>query len=63
LYAPDGTEWPDFASSVTAQDGTVTHEFVLPLKAPAGKWKVVASEAISGLGNAVEIAVPLSPQN
>lgn len=49
LLAPDGREWDDFADSVVTADGAGIHEFILPLNAPLGEWRVEAREAISGL--------------
>ncbi|MDD5705525.1 MAG: beta-galactosidase, partial [Kiritimatiellae bacterium] len=57
LYAPDGSEWRDFAASETACHGETTHRVELPLNAPSGTWKVVASEAISGLERSAKIDV------
>ena len=48
LFAPDGSEWSDFAASATARDGNAAHSFKLPLNAPGGTWRVEAHEAISG---------------
>ena len=55
LYAPDGSEWKDFAQNVVAIDGIGTHEFMLPLNAPRGKWRVEAREAISGLADSATL--------
>ena len=49
LFAPDGAEWRDFAVNVACTDGVARNDFVLPLNAPHGIWRVVAREAISGL--------------
>jgi len=43
--------WRDFAVKVVTADGAAAHEFVLPLNAPRGVWRVLAREAISGLSD------------
>ena len=55
LFAPDGREWKDFAANIVASDGTATHQFILPLNAQRGQWKVRAREAISGLADNVSL--------
>ena len=55
LFAPDGSEWKDFAENIVAADGVAAHEFILPLNAPRGGWKVEAREAISGLADTVSV--------
>ena len=55
LYAPDGSELEDFAENIVAADGAGAHEFILPLNAPRGRWKVEAREAISGLAHSVSL--------
>ena len=62
LFAPDGAEWRDFAASVTANNGQAAHGIELPVNAPAGKWKVVALEAISGMEDSATIDVPPDSQ-
>ncbi len=59
LVAPDGTEWRDFAASTTTDGGKTAHTFTLPLNAPAGTWRVMASEALSGLET--ESAIGIAP--
>ena len=54
IFAPEGSEWRDFAATKTTMNGKATHVFKLPINAPEGKWKVVAREALSGLENAAE---------
>lgn len=55
LFAPDGSEWKDFAENIVAADGVGTHEFILPLNAPRGEWRVEAREAISGLADSASL--------
>ena len=57
LFAPDGSEWKDFAENIVAADGVGTHAFMLPLNAPRGEWRVEAREAISGLADSVFLEV------
>lgn len=58
LFAPDGKEWTDFAVNKIAGGGTAKHTFVLPINAPAGKWRVEAKEAISGKKDTCIAVVP-----
>lgn len=62
LFAPDGTEWKDFASTARAVKGMVAHTFILPLNAPEGIWKVEAREAISGLASIENIEINCRPK-
>lgn len=55
LFAPDGSEWPEFAADVTASEGVARHAFVLPRNAPEGTWTVTAREALSGLTDKVRV--------
>ena len=55
LFAPDGGEWTDFAANIVAEDGEGAHDFILPLNAPRGRWKVQAREAIGGLADNVSL--------
>ena len=57
LFAPDGTEWRDFAVNVIADKGIARQQMVLPLNAPSGNWKVQAREAISGLSHDCSVAL------
>ena len=51
LFAPNGNEWRDFAVNAVSADGVARDDFVLPLNAPRGVWRVLAREAISGLSD------------
>lgn len=55
LFAPDGTEWTDFAETAMVENGQGEHRFVLPLNAPRGVWTVRAREAISGLAGSASV--------
>lgn len=55
LFAPDGTEWTDFAENTVVENGRGGHRFILPLNAPRGVWTVRAREAISGLDGSASV--------
>ena len=57
LFKPGGDEWKELAMTVVSRSGEAFTTFELPLNLPAGNWKVVAREAISGLNDSAEISL------
>lgn len=49
ITAPDGSRWDDLSVNRICRNGAAEHTFVLPVNAPAGKWRISVREAISGL--------------
>jgi len=45
---PDGTKHPEYSCNILAQDGTGKAEISLALNEKKGRWRIVATEVVSG---------------
>lgn len=57
MTAPDGKKYSDFSATVTSVNGKAKYEFLLPLNAPKGNWKIVATESFSKIFSQKEIRI------
>jgi hypothetical protein len=57
VSGPDGKERPAYTAKVEAPQGVGSARFVLALNDPAGTWKVVARDTVSGLEATADFTV------
>ena len=49
VLGPDGADCRDYAQNLRLQDGKGTARFVTALNDPTGRWRIVATDVVSGL--------------
>lgn len=60
LLTPEGKAWLDLPETGLTENGTLRHQFTLPLNAPHGTWTVIAREAVSRQQATAEFTLPIT---